>query len=294
LNVEVKYILYSIGIYFEIHRLSFNIQYFPVYSPFHLTKKYCTYYLTASNGKGHGIHSPFVYDFVKNVLNDRRNFYAYDQVEALRKQLLHDKSVIEVEDFGAGSTVSKTNQRSIASIARHAAKSKKWAQLLFRIVNYYQPKTILELGTSLGISTSYMAMANTNARIITAEGSAAIAGRAQKNFRALQLSSIQQVTGNFDNTLAGIIAGEPSLDMAFIDGNHRYEPTVRYFNQLLPSLHADSMVIFDDIHWSADMEKAWEEVKEHRSVRLSIDLFFIGLVFFSDQFKVKQHFTIRF
>lgn len=265
-----------------------------MFSSWQLIKKYADYYLTASNGKGHGIHSPFVYDFVRHVLNDKRNFYAYGQVEALRNKLLHNEAVIAVEDFGAGSSISKTNQRSIASIARHAAKSKKWAQLLFRIVNYYQPATILELGTSLGISTAYMAMANPQGHIVTAEGSAAIAGEAGKNFQSLKLSTIQQVTGNFDDTLPGILASLPKLDLVFIDGNHRYEPTVRYFNQLLPSLHANSIVIFDDIHWSADMERAWNAVKENSAVQLSVDLFFIGLVFFSDQFKVKQHFTIRF
>src|SRR5581483_3128349 len=193
-----------------------------------------------------------------------------------------------------GSTIDKTNYRPVSSIARHAAKSKKWAQLLFRIVNYYQPKTILELGTSLGISTSYMAMANPHARIVTAEGSAAIAAQAQQNFHSLHLSSVHQVTGNFDVTLPSIIKSLPHLDLAFIDGNHRYEPTLHYFEQLLPSLHDGSIVILDDIHWSEGMEKAWKEVQENNKVRLSIDLFFIGLVFFSDQFKIKQHFTIRF
>lgn len=265
-----------------------------MFSSWQLIKKYSSYYLTALNGKGHGIHSPFVYDFVRKVLNDKRNFYAYNQVEALRRKLLQNETIIEVEDFGAGSAISKTNQRSIASITRHAAKSKKWAQLLFRIVNYYQPKHILELGTSMGISTAYMALANPQAQVVTAEGSAAIAAQAKSNFQSLQLSSIQQVTGNFDDTLPGILTAFPKLDLAFIDGNHRYEPTVRYFNQLLPNLHDSSVVIFDDIHWSADMEKAWEEVKENAAVRLSIDLFFVGLVFFSDQFKVKQHFTIRY
>lgn len=265
-----------------------------MFSSWQLIKKYSSYYLTALNGKGHGIHSPFVYDFVRKVLIDKRHFYAYNQVEALRRKLLHNETIIEVEDFGAGSTISKTNQRSIASIARHAAKSKKWAQLLFRIVNYYQPEHILELGTSLGISTAYMALANPQAQVVTAEGSAAIAAQAKRNFQSLQLSAIQQVTGNFDNTLPGILAALPRLDLAFIDGNHRYEPTVQYFKQLLPHLHDSSVVIFDDIHWSADMEKAWEEVKEDPAVRLSIDLFFVGLVFFGDQFKVKQHFTIRF
>ena len=171
-----------------------------MYSSWELLKKYSSYYFTALNGKGHGIHSPFVYDFVRQVLIDKRNFYAYNQVEALRQKLFRDNTLIEVEDFGAGSTINKTNQRSVSSIAQHAAKSKKWAQLLFRIVNYYQPKNILELGTSLGISTAYMSLANPKARLITAEGSAAVAAQASRNFQSLQLSSIQQVVGNFDET----------------------------------------------------------------------------------------------
>jgi predicted O-methyltransferase YrrM len=265
-----------------------------MFSSWQLIKKYSSYYLTALNGRGHGIHSPFVYDFVRKVLIDKRQFYAYSQVEALRRKLLHNENILEVEDFGAGSTVSKTNLRSIASITRHAAKPKKWAQLLFRIVNYYQPGHILELGTSMGISTAYMAMANQKAQVITLEGSPAIAAQAKRNFQSLQLTSIKQETGNFDDTLPGILAALPRLDLAFIDGNHRYEPTVRYFKQLLPHLNDASVVIFDDIHWSAEMEKAWEAVKEDPAITLSIDLFFIGLVFFSDQFKVKQHFTVRF
>jgi predicted O-methyltransferase YrrM len=110
----------------------------------------------------------------------------------------------------------------------------------------------------------------------------------------LQLSSIQQVTGNFDDTLPGILSSLSRLDLVFIDGNHRYEPTMRYFNQLLPHMNVNSVMIFDDIHWSRDMEQAWNEVRENSAVQLSVDLFFIGLVFFNDQFKVKQHFTIRF
>jgi predicted O-methyltransferase YrrM len=265
-----------------------------VYSSFQLTKKYLHYYFSASNGKGHGIHSPFVYDFVRHVLIDKRQFYAYQQVENLRQQLLQNNTILQVQDFGAGSTVAATNQRSIASIARHAAKSKKWAQLLFRIVHYYQPATILELGTSLGISTAYMSLANPKARIITAEGSDEIARQAQQHFKFLRCSNIEQVTGNFDDTLPGILQSTPQLDLAFIDGNHRLEPTVHYFQQLLPKMHNHSMIIFDDIHWSEGMEQAWHTIQQHDSVRLSIDLFFIGLVFFSDQFKVKQHFTIRF
>jgi predicted O-methyltransferase YrrM len=265
-----------------------------MFSRWQLAKKYFQYYTQASNGKGHGVHSPFVFDFITKVMNDKRHFDAYEQVEALRQQLLGNNTVLEVEDFGAGSAINSTNNRSIADIARHAAKSKKYAQLLFRIVHHFQPAHILELGTSLGISTAYMAMANAGTAVVTGEGSKAIAAQALHNFGELGLQQVELVTGNFDDTLPQMLAKLPAVDLAFIDGNHRLEPTVRYFEQLLPALNNTSIVILDDIHWSEGMEQAWQQVKEHPAVTLSIDLFFIGLVFFRKDFKVKQHFTIRY
>jgi predicted O-methyltransferase YrrM len=265
-----------------------------MYSRWQLAKKYINYYLTASNGKGHGVHSPFVYTFIKKILNDKRHFAAYDQVETLRRQLLVDNTPLEVEDFGAGSAINNSYRRPIARIVRSAAKTRKLSQLLFRIVHYYQPATILELGTSLGISSSYMALANPAARVITGEGSKAVAEQANKNFHQLALQNIEQVTGNFDDTLPAILQKTPAIDLAFMDGNHRLEPTLRYFEQILPSTTEHTIIIVDDIHWSEGMEQAWQQIKEHPSITGSIDLFFIGLVFFRKDFKVKQHFTIRF
>jgi len=265
-----------------------------VYSKRQLLQKYLRYYLTASNGKGHGIHSPFVFDFIQNVLNDKRNFYAYSQIENLRSQLINDKTIIEVEDFGAGSAVSKTKSRSVSDIAKHAAKNKKFAQLLFRIADYYQPKTILELGTSLGISSAYLASASPNAKLFTVEGSPAIASIANKNFQSLGLKNIQLTIGNFDNMLPNILKNVGQTELVFIDGNHRKEPTISYFNQLLDHSFTLSIFIFDDIHWSLEMEQAWEIIKQNKRVTLTIDLFFIGIVFFREDIKEKQHFTIRF
>lgn len=265
-----------------------------MYSRWQLAKKYISYYLTASNGKGHGVHSPFIYTFIKKVLNDKQHFAAYDQVETLRRQLLADNTQLKVEDFGAGSAINNTHQRPIARIARNAAKTRKFSQLLFRIAHYYQPATVLELGTSLGISTAYMSLANPAARVITGEGSTVVAEQANNNFRQLALRNIEQVTGNFDDTLPGILQQTPAIDLVFMDGNHRLEPTLRYFEQLLPHTTEYSIIIVDDIHWSEGMEQAWEQIKRHAAVTLTIDLFFIGLVFFRKDFKVKQHFTIRF
>ncbi|MBL7720720.1 MAG: class I SAM-dependent methyltransferase [Chitinophagaceae bacterium] len=263
------------------------------YAPF-LALKYLRYYLLASNGKGHGTHSPFIYNFITRVLNDKSQYTEYKKAEGLRRRLLNDSRMFIIEDFGAGSAVLKRHERSIKSIARNAAKSKKFGQLLFRMVKYYQPTTILELGTSLGITTSYLSLANPVSKIVTMEGAKEIAEIAKLNFRQLAINNVELIEGNFDNTLPHVLDSTSPVDFAFIDGNHRRIPTENYFQMLLPHLHNDSILVFDDIHWSKGMEKAWETIKAHPEVRCSIDLFFIGIVVFRKEFREKQHFAIRF
>ena len=265
-----------------------------MYSSFQLAKKYAKYYLTAYNGKGHGMHSPFVYDFIANVLNDKEQYDCYATIEKRRKELLQDKSIIEVQDFGAGSSVIKTNKRVVKDIAASSLKPTKYAQLLFRIAKYYKAKNIIELGTSFGTSTAYLASADAGATVNTCEGAAAIAGIAKQTFIQLQLNNIQFTEGDFAKTFQPLLERSAATDLAFIDGNHRKEPTLDYFRQLLTHIHPSSIMIFDDIHWSIEMEEAWEQIKADPAVTLTIDLFFIGLVFVSPDFKVKQHFTIRF
>lgn len=265
-----------------------------MYTSFQLAKKYLHYYFTASNGKGHGVHSPFVFDFIKFVLNDDKKYAGYDEIESLRKKMLHDHSIINVEDFGAGSTVIKTNQRVVSKIAASSLKPKKYSRLLHRITRYYKPTTILELGTSFGITTAYLAKGNEAAAVHTLEGAPSIATIAQKNFDELFLKNIKLIRGDFELTLPYVLHELKEINLAFIDGNHRKEPTLKYFHHLLQYASASSILIFDDIHWSKEMEEAWQQIKEDNAVTLTIDLFFIGLVFINPDFKVKQHFTIRF
>ncbi|MDE3252631.1 MAG: class I SAM-dependent methyltransferase [Bacteroidota bacterium] len=265
-----------------------------MYSSFQLGLRYLRYYLTASNGKGHGVHSPFVFSFITEVLNDDRNFYAFSDIEIQRESLLHDGNSILVDDYGAGSRVAKPNLRRIKDIAASSLKPKKFSQLLFRIVDHFAPDTILELGTSLGISTAYMASARISSKVITMEGAPAIAGKARDLFTRLGLQNITLVEGNFDHTLQPTLSEAGKVDLVFIDGNHRYEPTLRYYREILPYLDEYAILIFDDIHWSREMEQAWDEIKKDPAVTLSIDLFFIGLVFFRKELTIKQHFTIRF
>lgn len=265
-----------------------------MYSTFHLAFKYFYYYLTASNGKGHGMHSPFVFEFITKILNDENRYPEYEKVEGLRKQLLLDKSNIKIKDMGAGSAVSKSQTRSINSIARSAAKPAKYGQLLYRMVKHYHPHTILNMGTSLGVTTAYLAKADPVSSVITMEGSPEVAAKARQHFKSLQLGNIHLAEGNFDDTIQDVLKELKTVDFAFIDGNHRKEPTESYFQQILPFTHNDTILVFDDIHWSREMEEAWEMIKKHDTVKATIDLFFIGIVIFRQEFKSKQHFSIRF
>jgi len=265
-----------------------------MYNTIQLAAKYLQYYITAGSGKGHGIHSPFVFDFITHVLNDRRAFYVYDQVERLREHLLINNGSVKVQDYGAGSSVMATRTRRVRDIARWSLKSPKYAHLLFRMVNYYQPRTTVELGTSFGITTAYLAAGNADARVFTFEGSEAIAEIAKQHFKILDLGNIHLTEGNFDSTLQPALQQIQEVDFAFVDGNHRREPTLRYFNWLLPYIQPTSVLVFDDIHWSREMEEAWHSIYQHPSVTCSIDLFFIGIIFFTPDIRTKQHFSIRF
>lgn len=271
---------------------TFNFRFYFMYSPLQLAIKYLRYYFTASNGKGHGIHSPFVFQLVTKVLNDKTEYPAYKTIERQRSLLLGNESIIEVDDFGAGSVTGLKKKRVVQQIAASSLKPKKYAQLLFRMVKYFKPKEILELGTSLGITTSYLASANTEARVTTLEGAATISTLAQQTFNAQELTNVKLITGNFDETLKDAVT--KNYDFVFIDGNHCKEPTLRYFKELLSCVHNDSVVVFDDIHWSKEMEEAWKEIKNHSSVTLTVDLFFIGVVFFRKEQKEKEHFVLRF
>ncbi len=227
-------------------------------------------------------------------MRDKKQYDWYDIIETGRQRLLKQPAQIEVEDFGAGSAVIKTKMRIVADIATSSLKPKKYAQLLSRIVNHYKPVNIVELGTSFGITTSYLAAGNAGGKVYTVEGTAAIAEIAQKTFERAGFKNIELLAGNFNKVLPDLLTRLQSVDLAFVDGNHRKEPTLNYFKQLLAHSNHSAILIFDDIHWSADMEAAWAEIKQHPSVTLTVDLFFIGLVFVNSDFKIPQHFSIRF
>jgi predicted O-methyltransferase YrrM len=265
-----------------------------MYSKSHLLFKWLQYYIHASNGKGHGIHSPFVYEFIREVLNDRNFYEEYGRIEALRKKMLGDNRTLQVNDPGAGSSFHSGTIRSVSDIARRSASTQKFARLLYRLAKYYQAGGIIELGTSVGISASYLAMANPDLKLITIEGSDTIAGLARENFHALGLKNIQLFNGDFAGILPDVINSNPLADLIFIDGNHRKKPVLEYFEFVLGKISKSSLIIIHDIHWSGEMEEAWSVIQADPRVKMSIDIFSAGLIFFREEFRVKQEFIIRF
>lgn len=240
----------------------------------------------------HGLHSPFVYRLVDTVIYDKAPKKVYTQVEAIRKNLLADGQTITVLDLGAGSHVNNNRQKKISDIAAHALKPPKLAQLLYRITADLQPKNVIELGTCLGVTTIYLQKAAPEAKVYTLEGSPETAAVAKNEFSKAGLNNIELVTGNFDDTLPGIINSIDKLDLMFVDGNHQKHATLKYFEWCLPKAHENTLLIFDDIYWSEGMKEAWAQIKAHPRVTVTVDLFWIGLVFFRKG-QVKEDFRIK-
>lgn len=247
------------------------------------------------SGNEHSIHSPFLFDlYTKVIAAGKDENPGYPALKSLRKELLKSTREIEILDLGAGSRINKSNRRKIKTIAKNAEKPEKFGRLFNRLIHRFQPRTILELGTSLGLTTLYMSRAKKNAKILTFEGCPETAGVASDNFSRMGADNIDIIIGNIDETLPQTLAGlQEPLDFAYFDANHRYEPTVRYFENCLPYATNDSVFIFDDIYWSDEMTAAWEHIKAHPQVTLTVDLFWIGLVFFRKE-QVKENFVLRF
>lgn len=259
----------------------------------HIVLKYIKHNITARGRKGYGIHSPSIFKLVTGVIHDFTPFYCYADIEAQRTKLLNNNKTIEITDLGAGSKIYNGNTRLISSIAKYSLKPKKQAQLLFRLVNHYNYKNILEIGTSLGITTSYLASVNSKARILTLEGCNEQLNIAKGVFEKLELKNITPILGNFNDTLPKALNKFEQLDFVFFDGNHTKEATLKYFEQCLPLAHNESLFIFDDIHLNPEMEDFWNELKQRPEVKVTLDLFHLGIVFFRKEL-TKENFNIRF
>lgn len=238
----------------------------------------------------HGVHSPFVFDLITKCFYDQKQYDEYSNLLAYRTSLLNNKDEIEITDFGAGSRVFKSNLRAINAIAKTSGSTLKRAQLLFRIIQYFKPQHTLELGSSLGIATQAIALGYSKNEVTTIEGCPNISEFTTNQLYKFNIQNVTLKTGEFDKVLSEL--KNKSYDLIFIDGNHNKDATLSYFNVLLDNSHNDSIIIFDDIHWSKDMVEAWNTIKTHPKVTVSIDTFFWGFVFLRKE-QVKENFTIR-
>lgn len=253
-------------------------------------KKYPQFLFKSKNQ--HGVHSPFVFELIHEVFTADKTYYAFEEIEKTRNILLNDHSLIDVTDMGAGSHQMKKNKRKVSAIAKYSLTPAKQAQILFRLANKFQPKHIFELGTSLGIMTTYFSKSCPNSQITSFEGCPNVSIKANEVFSELGINNVELIVGNMDETLSEKLEGTRKIDFAFIDGNHRKAPTLNYTNQIIKKSHSNSILILDDIYWSSEMNDAWEELKNHPQVTISIDIFHKGFLFFRKGIE-KQHFYLR-
>ncbi|WP_194768011.1 O-methyltransferase [Tamlana sp. I1] len=251
-------------------------------------KQYIKFLLKSKNQ--HGVHSPFVYNLVTLCFYDSKKHAAYKNILNYKKALLQDQSKIQVTDLGAGSQVMKQEERTVSQMAKNAGTTNKRAKLLYRLSAYFKPENILELGTSLGIATHALSLGKPESTITTIEGCNNIAEFSKNNFKKHNLENIEVIYSDFNEAIENLKSN--SYNLIFFDGNHQKEATLHYFETLLQTANNDSVFIFDDIYWSEGMTEAWEQIKKHPKVTVSINTFFWGFIFFRKE-QVKEDFVIR-
>lgn len=257
-----------------------------------LVPNYLIHKLTAKSPVGHGVHSPFVYNFIRDVIRDDKNVTPPVLIEAIHKDNLGSNAPISLQTLGAKS-LSLSESSALSSVVKHSSVTPKTGRLLYRISHWANPRYILEIGTSVGISTMYIASASPFAKTTTLEGNSDKVKQAHQNFSVAGLNNITLIEGDFNQTLNMALSAKPRLDLVFFDGNHQTEPTLHYFKQCLELSHDKSVFIFDDIRWSKEMFNTWQIIKKHKSVSVSIDLFSMGILFFREGI-AKQHFKVNF
>lgn len=241
------------------------------------------------------VHSQFIFDFINNILRDKKDYVDYSILWEHRNKIAHSNDPVETVDFGvgAGNKAYSTKILKLGKIVRLRSLNESRLKLLYRITKYYKPEKILEFGTAAGISSVYIKSGNPLSTMITMEGCANLAAKAEESFSQLGFCNIDIAIGNFDNTLEDVLKKIKKVDFVFFDGNHRKEPTLRYFEKCVQFSNENSIFVFDDIHWSIGMESAWKCIKNDSRVSITIDLFWFGIVFFVKGIE-KQDFVLHY
>ena len=242
---------------------------------------------------GHGIHSPFVFKVISGFFRNKTDLEVVKCIKKLRLEMRNDRRVINVNDLGAGSITGNSYSRKVSDIARCASIPDKYGLILDRMASDFGYPYAIELGTSLGISTLYMALSSPSLEVHTIEGCPEVAGIADENFRKTGVSNVKLHIGSFDEILPNLIKEKQSPGIVFIDGNHRKEPLNSYFKLVADNAKNNTVVVIDDIYLSREMNEAWEDIKKHPKVSVTIDLHRMGIVFFRKGINA-NHFVVRY
>lgn len=241
----------------------------------------------------HSLQAPFIYNLYTSYIQKDKNKDDFEAIEKIRKKLIHSNQKVNPVMWGAPSTVHRNDTKvSVSSIAKRGLTKPKISRLLNRLIEFNNSKKVVELGTSFGLNSLYMAQ-NSSVELTTFEGSKDIADIALTNFEFFEKENIKLITGNIDEELPKFTNARINLDFAYLDANHRYKPTISYFNQILKRMSDNSIMVLDDIYWSKEMTEAWYTIKEHPQVTHTIDLFDVGIVFFKPDL-VKTHYRLMF
>jgi predicted O-methyltransferase YrrM len=254
--------------------------------------KYIRYFLFAKHKRGHGIHSPFVYNLISKVLNNKSEPEDLKKVTDAHNKYIKSKKHIDFEDIGAGSNYYCPKKLTLGKIIRRSSVNKKYGKLIYNLIKYFNPTNILEIGSSVGISSAYIAQAALQSFFKSIEGVKEKINTAKEISLELNQNT-EFIHGNFDDILNSVLDNYNKLDLVFFDGNHTKQSTLNYFNSCLNKSHNESIFIFDDIHWSTDMEEAWEIIKKNNKVKVSIDIFRMGLIFLKKELSYQQY-VIKF
>ncbi len=258
-----------------------------------LSLKYLRHRIVSGHQNGHGIHSPYLYDLVRNVLFNKARTEVPEELLLWHRRLSHCKTNLEIYDQGAGSRITTAKRRSVSSLVKHASITARQGALLYRLCRWYRPELVLEFGSGLGISAAYLAAGSGNARIITVEGSPEKHAYAVENFPAGLSCRVHFVQGSFEDHFEMMLNRAGERTIIFIDGDHSYRPTVDKVRSFLDKEPQEAMIILDDIYWSADMERAWKECIQNERVDVSLDLFHFGILIRRPAI-ARQHLMINF
>lgn len=242
--------------------------------------------LRARNVKGFGIHSPFLFGFVQQVIRNKHPYYCFSRLESIRAGLLSSQKTIEVEDLGTG----KSGTKQVAKIAKRCLASPKSAQMLFRIIRYVGARNVLELGTSLGVTTAYLASPSRDIQCTTIEGSASLVNMAKQTAEKANLNNIRFLEGDIASQLPHALSAYGPFDCIYFDANHTFVHTLQYFEMCVAQTTEQSVFIFDDIHISFEMKQAWQWMLQHEKVTASIELNRFGILFFDRNLKKRTYY----